>query len=543
MIARASTFPTNCLRFDNMLMLRNLVVFFVFVLLSSTVTFTEAANSWNSFPITPKSTNFIEASTVSYYKLISPEGLEDPHAVVGNPVKLGGYVLAGKAMECGDTCSGGRVNSKTESFATKHDKDGNIVWKWTSNNLGKNDAANGILELPSGNIIVVGWRSDGTVGYRYMTKLAGDSGVELWTFKSFGDSVGSNGGIELITMSGTDHIIVSGLKNKPNIGEMAFKSYGNSEGGLAWIAKIKISSLEQSSAPSLSDVVFEKTFVGYMSSKATATASNGQIAVLLWGEGSKACGIQMISNDGSSTIWGPKDYASDSKLEGTDLKFNSDNSLLGISGHGKYLKTDKFYSGKLVIIQASDGLLKTTTEITTLGNPELIYNECWGLVDAGKGFVVACGTGIEGCGSFSGTLKTSCDNGEGDPNLKSIRFGPGIWASLAAKVSYDGKLIWQRMDNYRGSEDSVYTKGTAYNAPTSSASEWVIQNSDGSLAFIQDESAGYGIMKLKDSGGNTPGNNNDDTLDEKSSGCWSSIARSAVVVAIVAIVVMAASLQ
>ena len=96
-----------------------------------------------------------------------------------------------------------------------------------------------------------------------------------------------------------------------------------------------------------------------MTSKATATASNGQIAVLLWGEGSKACGIQMISNDGTSTVWGPTDYATDSNLEGTDLKFSADNTLIGVSGHGKYLKTNKFYSGKVVIVQASNGNKKT----------------------------------------------------------------------------------------------------------------------------------------------------------------------------------------
>ena len=158
------------------------------LLLTSTVT--NAANSWNSFPITPKSINYDEASIISYYELITPENLEDPHAVVGNPVKLGGYVLAGKAMECGDECTGGQVNTKTESFATKHDAIGNVIWKWSSNNPGKSDAANGILELPSGDVLVVGWRAVGTIGYRYITKLAGATGTEIWTFSSFGDSAG-----------------------------------------------------------------------------------------------------------------------------------------------------------------------------------------------------------------------------------------------------------------------------------------------------------------------------------------------------------------
>ena len=39
----------------------------------------------------------------------------------------------------------------------------------------------------------------------------------------------------------------------------------------------------------------------------------------------------------------------------------------------------------------------TTTEISGGGNPDLIYNECWGVTSVSDGFLVACGTGIEQC--------------------------------------------------------------------------------------------------------------------------------------------------
>jgi hypothetical protein len=460
-------------------------------------------NTWNSFPIAPKSINFDKASTISFYKLIEAGalGLEDPHAVVGNSVAAGGYLLAGKAMECGDTCPTGYSASNTESFAVKTDANGKSAWTWSSKNGGKNDAANGVLELPSKDVLVVGWKQIGSVGYRYITKLAGATGVEIWTFTGFGDEAGKNGALELAVMDGSTHVVVSGLKNKPTLDEMAFKSYGNCEGGLAWIAKIPVSALEKTSAPVLSDVAWQKEFAGYMSAKSTATIpSNGNIAVLLWGEGEKACRVEMIQSDGTATVWS-QDYATASKLEGTDIKVSVDESMLGISGHGGYLADGIGYSGKVVLVKATDGGTASTTEITSGGDPKLIYNECWGIVAVKDGFVVACGTGIEGCGGKTGDLGAACNAGRGDPTLPTLLFPPAVWASMAAKVGASGKIAWQRTDNHRASGEAVYTQGKSYTAPASSASEWVVKNADGSLAFVQDETMGFGIMTLAGAGG------------------------------------------
>ena len=459
----------------------------------------------NTFSDPPKSLNIIStgsftstAPAISFYAPMFETGLEDPHAVVGAALSAGGYVVAGKAAECGDTCTGGKNAGMKESFATKTDASGTTVWTWTSSLPGADDAANGIVELPSGDILVVGWLNDGGVGKRYITKLS-NLGTEVWTFKGFGDSAGSHGAIELITLHGTN-VLVSGLKGKPTLDEMAFKSYGNCDGGVAWVAKIPISAMASSVVPASDPATWEKEFAGYATAKATATVpSSGNIVVLLWGEDSKAAGLQMLSADGQTTVWGPLDYKASCKLEGTDIKVSADEATIGMSGHGGWLSDNLHYSGKVVLVKAIDGDTKTTTEIASGGNHALIYNECWGLVPVSDGFVVACGTGIEDCTAprDSGALGTACSAGEGDSTVPNMLFGAGQWASMAAKVDMAGTLVWRRVDAYKEDEGgATYSEGSlSFTADSSSASEWVVKNSDGTLAFVQDETMGFGIMK------------------------------------------------
>ena len=75
-------------------------------------------------------------------------------------------------------------------------------------------------------------------------------------------------------------------------------------------------------------------------------------------------------------------------------------------------------------------------------------------------------------------------------------FGAGQWASMAAKVDMDGSLVWRRVDAYKADDQTSYVEGSlSFTADSSSASEWVVKNSDGTLAFVQDETMGFGIMK------------------------------------------------
>ena len=72
-----------------------------------------------------------------------------------------------------------------------------------------------------------------------MSKLNVATGAEIWTMTDFGDSAGAHGAFEMINAkSDGDHVILTGVKDKPNLDEMAFKSYGNVPNGKAFALRI-----------------------------------------------------------------------------------------------------------------------------------------------------------------------------------------------------------------------------------------------------------------------------------------------------------------
>ena len=105
----------------------------------------------------------------------------------GSRFVKGGYIFAGKAMECGDTCTGTAPNKQnagmTEAFAVKLSSSGAMQNGCGVLNLpSKNDAANGLVELADESIIVAGWRTVSTgEGKASLTKLS-STGTEKWTF-------------------------------------------------------------------------------------------------------------------------------------------------------------------------------------------------------------------------------------------------------------------------------------------------------------------------------------------------------------------------
>ena len=82
------------------------------------------------------------------------------------------------------------------------------------------------------------------------------------------------------------------------------------------------------------------------------------------------------------------------------------------------------------------------------GNWALVYNECWGVApkyaDDGTthdGYVMSCGTGIEGCPLFNSNfgLGTWLEC-RGDPRTQ--------WRSLAVATDLEGERIYSRMDSF-----------------------------------------------------------------------------------------------
>jgi hypothetical protein len=267
-----------------------------------------------------------------------------------------------------------------------------------------------------------------------------------------------------------------------------------------------VSALSGTKPPSRSDILWEKIEPRYMTAKAAKALPDGSVVALLWagkeqpGRGpAMSAGIVRYTSNLKDTWWGPINYGKTQNMEGTDIAFSADGTKIALSGHGGFRATGKFYTGKLVLVGAEDGTVLSYTEINAGGVPEMIYNECWGVVGVPGGFVLSCGTGIEGCSQVSAANKASCEAGQGDPSTPNMKFKPGLWQSMAAKVDLSGRLLWRRADSYGGPKAACRAEEGCikFTAIASSASEWVVANSDGSLSFINDEShAGFGVMRL-----------------------------------------------
>lgn len=471
---------------------------------------------WNTFD-PPKSFNLAAApAIISYvnhgYGDHWTLGIDDAHSGVG--VELanspGAVVIAGSGKECGDHCVGTQSPSFSDGLAIKYNADGTTAWEWKTGRPGESEQMTGVVELPNGEILLAGWRMPNNVGTRVLTKLSA-AGTKIWDFTDFGgDDATHHGAIELVTMAGQTHVLLAGFKNKPDNLGWAFKSGGNCEYGQAWLAKMPVSALSKSTPPSRSDIVAENTEPRYDTAKAAYALPDGTVVSLMWraqrfpghpgaaanGEPAKSAGIIRWSSDFTDSWWGPIEYGTTQLLEGTDLTISKDGSKIALTGHGKFKATGKYYSGKLVVIDSEDGKVLSYTEVNAGGIPELIYNECWGVVAQDDGFVVACGTGIENCGHKSAANMEACKAGKGDPSTPNMSFPPGVWQSMSAKVDLSGNLLWRRVDAFGGPFANCREGCTTFTAPGSSASEWVILNKDGSLTFVQDESSGFGVMRL-----------------------------------------------
>ena len=139
----------------------------------------------NTFPV--KSVNLDTAQEVSFYKTKSARqiGIEDAHAVVAIESSDGGYVLAGKGMECGDLCSGNQKRRKVEACAVKLSSTGEYVWGWRSNVENPDDVANGVVQLPDGgDVVVAGYRTVDGAASHCLSKLEVFTGAEAWAFST-----------------------------------------------------------------------------------------------------------------------------------------------------------------------------------------------------------------------------------------------------------------------------------------------------------------------------------------------------------------------
>ena len=112
------------------------------------------------------------------------------------------------------------------------------------------------------------------------------------------------------------------------------------------------------------------------------------------------------------------------------------------------------------------------------GNPKLIYDECWSIQGTSDGgMITGCGTGIEGCDAWpkDSAIQKEC---LADPR--------NDWRGMVTRFDGDGKLVWQRLDNF-----TIQGEET-----TTSACEYVTLTKDGGVLSVVDEGFGIGALVL-----------------------------------------------
>lgn len=455
---------------------------------------------FDNFPV--KSINVDKAWDVEFYTnpFTEQNDLEDPHPVHGIETSDGGFIFVGKGFNAG----------KMEGFALKISSKGEKDWLWTSKVAG-DDAINAVLELPDGGVVLAGWRTDGGIGKRSLTKLALANGNEDWTTTNFGDSSAKNGAWEMIDLNqAKDAVLLAGLHNKATTDEMHFKSYGNAPGGSAIVMSTPINKLTNLLAPSDLTTIYDSTGTdGPSTAKAARGMVDGETAILTWGEEGNGASMIVVDSAGQ-TKWGPTKFE-DKHGEGTDMVVTLDGHF-AISGHGDG-GVSGVYDGRLTLID-KDGGWKWSKSYSAGGDQQIIYNECWGLQALSSGFVLACGTGIENCevAAIQGKLATDCKANKplnADPRKGAFPRKAGVWQSLTIMTDSNGDLQWQRVDQLREAGDPKL--GEIGWDERSSASEYVTVCSNGDLAFINDEGSGVGIMKLGKSAGTKKDDDDDDT--------------------------------
>ena len=241
---------------------------------------------------------------------------------------------------------------------------------------------NAVVQLPNGgDILVAGWKKEGNIGKRYLVRLNPITQTVQWEATNFGDnSDTSNGAWEMIDISADGmSIILSGVREIPALtngdGEstMAFKSYGNVEGGRAVVMQIPITSL--SSAPTDTSATWTKTYTeaSYTTAKAARPIGNtDQIAVLLWGETTDANSAMLDKlsvSDGTSLLGTPSTFGL-AHGEGTDMAVSADGTSIYITGHGSSPVTipngnDMELYGKITKVRVSDYVQQFTKGYVT----------------------------------------------------------------------------------------------------------------------------------------------------------------------------------
>lgn len=347
-----------------------------------------ASAAYDNFPTKSVNLDNPGVPVVVFYHLYNLGIVKDPHPVHGIETLDGGFVVVGKGFDdAGDE----------EAFAVRIDAEGQFLWAWSSDHLGK-DVANSVAQLSDSRedeIVIAGYRLIEGVAKRSLTKLFLSTGTEAWTITNFGDRSAEHGAWESVHLSqNNDALLLAGLHLKPNTEELAFKSYGNAPGGRAVIWRLPVTLLSENTDSSNADWIIDNFDPEIATCKAAKPAWNDSVIALLWGDGELYQATVALFDGQGELQWLKK--IGKTHGEGTDVAQSiASESGFVVTGHGGQ-EGKGTLSGRLSLLN-DRGDHEWSRSYTAGGKPQIIYNECWGLQSLPDGYVLACGTGIEYC--------------------------------------------------------------------------------------------------------------------------------------------------
>ena len=411
---------------------------------------------------------------------------EDPHPVHGVPTADGGYVVCGKAIDAGGQWEGfvTKVGPGLTPGVSFLGPDEAQSWDWslTFGSRGARDGANQVASLPDA-VLMAGFRTTGGDMDRYLTKLDLATGGLIWelTLPSRNSSA-----FEAIEVTADGGLIAVGVADAPNRSIEGFKSYGNPTGGEAFVMYFSPDQLAGDEAPA--GPVWERSYAPAVSMKGVrevpeeggyvlaATDEDERAMFIRIDEAGEVLHSRVLAAHGEATDIAVLQL--DGSPTGAVISGHRGGDAGGIDGAVTHISLD----GEVTWTRTYGDLPGGIGPFAGLdgGNPVLIFDECWGIrATADGGAVLACGTGIEGCGMYAPGTALS-DECRADPRR--------IWRGLVIGLDGDGEVLWHRLDSFLFPGE--YDAGDA-------ASEYVMVTEGGEVVSVVDQGFGIGLLVLE----------------------------------------------
>eukprot|EP00933_Yihiella_yeosuensis_P050635 TRINITY_DN48430_c0_g1_i1.p1 TRINITY_DN48430_c0_g1~~TRINITY_DN48430_c0_g1_i1.p1 ORF type:complete len:549 (+),score=79.56 TRINITY_DN48430_c0_g1_i1:50-1648(+) len=429
------------------------------------------------------------AQTPAFYKVFESgeEVGQDAHPVHGLETSDGGFLLVGQSWEI-------EGKPDRDMFAIKTNAKGEKEWIWRSRHLNNDDAALNAAQLPTGDLIVAGFRQiDNSTYHRALVKLSLETGKQLWV-ATFDDTPMSQGVIEVLNVvqhPGSEGLLCGGgrkISSGINPKYFIFKSAGKPEvdGATSFVMKLPMSALISNTAPDASSISWIKDFSPYKSTHAVQSIrTTGDVVAMLWGVGTDekyAYSLVRLTATGAN-VWGPQSYWQ--VPVASDMLVASDGSGIIASGYKRTVNpAGDHYTGCIAKFGMSGGGVEWIKTFSGGGIPELMYNECWGMAENQDGYVIGCGWGMENCENdkLNASFVALCKAGKGDRRAGAVPSFAANWRSLVVQTDKSGNVLWQRVDKHKSSG--------------SSASEYVVAMKNGGIMSVNDEVGGAGLLVL-----------------------------------------------